>query len=46
MNTIERLEMEQMRKNIPVFKGGDTLRVHVKIVEGETPGAAGGRWRR
>jgi large subunit ribosomal protein L19 len=35
MNTIERLEMEQMRKNIPVFKGGDTLRVHVKIVEGD-----------
>ncbi len=35
MNLINRLEMEQMRKNIPVFKAGDTLRVHVKIVEGD-----------
>lgn len=35
MNIIDHLEMEQMRKNIPVFKGGDTLRVHVKIVEGD-----------
>lgn len=35
MNIIDRLEMEQMRKNIPVFKAGDTLRVHVKIVEGD-----------
>ena len=35
MNIINRLEMEQMRKNIPVFKAGDTLRVHVKIVEGD-----------
>ncbi|MCD4688657.1 MAG: 50S ribosomal protein L19 [Desulfuromonadaceae bacterium] len=35
MNIIDRLEMEQMKKNIPAFKGGDTLRVHVKIVEGD-----------
>ena len=35
MNIIDRLEMEQMKKNIPVFKAGDNLRVHVKIVEGE-----------
>lgn len=35
MNIIDRLEMEQIKKNIPPFKGGDTLRVHVKIVEGE-----------
>ena len=35
MNIIDRLEMEQMKKNIPVFKAGDSLRVHVKIVEGE-----------
>ncbi len=35
MNVIDRLEMEQIKKNIPPFKGGDTLRVHVKISEGD-----------
>ena len=35
MNVIDRLEMAQMKKNIPQFKAGDTLRVHVKIVEGD-----------
>jgi len=35
MNIVERLGMEQIRKDIPVFKAGDTLRVHVKIVEGD-----------
>lgn len=35
MNVIDRLEMEQMKKDIPAFKAGDTLRVHVKIVEGD-----------
>ena len=35
MNVIDRLEMEQMKKNIPAFKAGDSLRVHVKIVEGD-----------
>lgn len=35
MNLIDRLEMEQIRKNIPAFKAGDTLRVHVRIVEGD-----------
>jgi large subunit ribosomal protein L19 len=35
MNVIDRLEMEQIKKNIPQFKAGDTLRVHVKIVEGD-----------
>ncbi|BCA80545.1 50S ribosomal protein L19 [Desulfuromonas sp. AOP6] len=35
MNIIDQLAMEQMRKNIPAFKAGDTLRVHVKIVEGD-----------
>lgn len=35
MNIIDRLAMEQMRKNIPAFKAGDSLRVHVKIVEGD-----------
>lgn len=35
MNLIDRLGMEQVKKNIPPFKGGDTLRVHVKITEGD-----------
>ncbi len=35
MNSIDRISMEQIKKNIPVFKAGDTLRVHVKITEGD-----------
>jgi large subunit ribosomal protein L19 len=35
MNIINSLEMEQMKKNIPQFKAGDSLRVHVRIVEGD-----------
>ncbi len=35
MNTIDFIEFEQMKKNIPVFKVGDTVKVHVKIVEGD-----------
>jgi large subunit ribosomal protein L19 len=35
MNTIDTLEMEQMKKNIPPFKVGDTVKVQVKIVEGD-----------
>ncbi|GAB4558330.1 MAG: 50S ribosomal protein L19 [Geothermobacteraceae bacterium] len=34
MNIVDRIGMEQMRKNIPAFKAGDTVRVHVKITEG------------
>ncbi len=35
MNIIDRLEMEQLKKDIPVFRAGDTLKVHVKITEGD-----------
>ncbi|MDY6848775.1 MAG: 50S ribosomal protein L19 [Geoalkalibacter sp.] len=35
MNVIDQLAMEHIRKDIPRFKGGDTLRVHVKISEGD-----------
>ncbi len=35
MNIIDQLEMEQMKKDVPVFKAGDTLKVHVKITEGD-----------
>ncbi len=35
MNVIEALEKEQMRGDIPEFRPGDTVKVHVKIKEGE-----------
>ena len=34
MNIIEILEKEQLKKDIPEFAPGDTVRVHAKIVEG------------
>ena len=34
-NLIEMIEKEQMRMDIPNFKPGDTVKVHVKIKEGE-----------
>jgi large subunit ribosomal protein L19 len=35
MNTIDRLEKGRMRQDVPDFQVGDTVRVHVKIREGE-----------
>lgn len=35
MNKIDIIEMEQMKKNIPTFRPGDTVKVQVKIVEGD-----------
>jgi large subunit ribosomal protein L19 len=35
MNLMELVEREQLRTDLPDFRVGDTLRVHVKIVEGE-----------
>jgi len=35
MNAIEKIESEQLKKKIPQFKSGDTVRVHLKIKEGE-----------
>ncbi|GEA15152.1 MULTISPECIES: 50S ribosomal protein L19 [Neomoorella] len=34
MNILEALEKEQMRSDIPDFRPGDTVRVHVKVIEG------------
>ena len=31
---IESLEQQQLRPEIPVFKAGDTVRVHFKVIEG------------
>ena len=36
VNIIETLENEQLRNDIPEFRPGDTVRVHVKVVEGKT----------
>jgi large subunit ribosomal protein L19 len=35
MNKIDIIELEQMKKNIVPFKPGDTVKVQVKIVEGD-----------
>ena len=35
MNVVDMIGMEQMRKDVPVFKAGDTLKVHVRITEGD-----------
>jgi len=35
MNKIDMIEMEQMKKNLPAFKPGDTVKVQVRIVEGD-----------
>lgn len=35
MNTIEEIEQAQLRDNIPVFGPGDTVRVDVRVIEGE-----------
>lgn len=34
MNIVEQIGNEQLKQDIPMFKAGDTLRVHVKIQEG------------
>ena len=35
MNTIERIERQQMQKTIAPFSIGDTVQVHVKVIEGD-----------
>jgi ribosomal protein L19 len=35
MDVIKQLEREQMRMDMPAFSPGDTVRVHVKIKEGD-----------
>ncbi len=34
MDVIRMLEEEQIKKDIPEFKPGDTVKIHVKVVEG------------
>ena len=35
MNPMEVVEREQLRTDLPDFRVGDTVKVHVKIIEGE-----------
>lgn len=35
MNLIDLIEQEQIKKDLPNFSPGDTVRVHLKVVEGE-----------
>ena len=32
---VQRLEKKQLKKNIPDFRVGDTVKVHTRIIEGE-----------
>ncbi len=35
MRSLEQIEKEQMRMDLPDFRPGDTVKIHVKIKEGE-----------
>jgi large subunit ribosomal protein L19 len=35
MNAIKKIEAEHLRLDVPQFKGGDTVKVHYRIIEGE-----------
>ncbi len=35
MNVIEKIEREQLRLDMPAFRPGDTVKVHLRIIEGE-----------
>ncbi|MDQ1740517.1 MAG: large subunit ribosomal protein [Pseudonocardiales bacterium] len=34
MNTLQTLDAESLRSDIPDFRAGDTLKVHVRVIEG------------
>ena len=35
MNIIDKIDQEQMRVDLPYFRPGDTVKVHIRIIEGE-----------
>src|SRR5204863_8256903 len=35
MTVLEKIEQQQMKKDLPLFRAGDSVRVHVKIKEGD-----------
>lgn len=34
MNLLDKIDLEQMRFDIPDFRPGDTIKVHIRIIEG------------
>ena len=34
MNTLDALDAQSLRSDIPAFRAGDTLKVHVRVIEG------------
>jgi large subunit ribosomal protein L19 len=34
MNTLDTLDGESLRSDVPAFRPGDTLKVHVRVIEG------------
>ncbi len=34
MNTLDTLDAESLREDVPDFRPGDTLKVHVRVIEG------------
>ncbi|RSZ62046.1 50S ribosomal protein L19 [Corynebacterium hylobatis] len=36
MNILDKVDSAQLRENIPAFRPGDTVDVHVKVIEGST----------
>jgi len=34
MNTLQTLDAESLRSDVPAFRAGDTLKVHVRVIEG------------
>jgi large subunit ribosomal protein L19 len=34
MNTLQTLDAESLRSDVPDFRAGDTLKVHVRVIEG------------
>ncbi len=38
MNVMEQIHKEQERLDLPAFRSGDTVKVHVRIVEGLAKG--------
>ena len=35
MNIVQTIAKEQLRSNLPEFRPGDTVRIHVKVIEGQ-----------
>lgn len=35
MDIMKKIELENMRMDIPTFRSGDTVKVHLRIIEGE-----------